>query len=422
VTGGVIGRGPSRTWRVAGGAVALLTILLVSTGPAAASVSSSNASQATAQSNAAEAATQAQVTELEAQIAQQQQQVAALSERFDQSTVHLEEVQWRLTQIRARLVADKTRSRAAHHQLQQDAINAYVNDEPATALSTMFSSTSGVDAVRDQYQNTAIGNIDAAVAAVQSDEHQLTATEGSLNSELQQAGTETAAVHQSDQSAQTATKAAETTLYEVKGRLAQMIAQQAAQEAAQQAAAAAAAVTAAARQQAAQKAAQDAQVAQTVGGGSAAATAATNAANQAAGSAGATNVVGSGNPEPAQGSGSIALTAAERYLGVPYEYGGASMSGLDCSGLTMLAWQAAGASLVHSAADQRNQSTPVPLSQVQPGDLLFYDLGGDGVDHVVMYVGSGPYGADTIIQAAHTGTLVEFDPIWYFGLVSAGRP
>ncbi len=71
---------------------------------------------------------------------------------------------------------------------------------------------------------------------------------------------------------------------------------------------------------------------------------------------------------------------------------------------------------------QRSESTPVPLSQVQPGDLLFYDLGGDGIDHVVMYVGSGPYGADTIIQAAHTGTVVEFDPIWYFGLVGAGRP
>jgi cell wall-associated NlpC family hydrolase len=88
----------------------------------------------------------------------------------------------------------------------------------------------------------------------------------------------------------------------------------------------------------------------------------------------------------------------------------------------MLAWKAAGVSLVHSAAIQYQASTPIALSQVRPGDLLFYDLDGTGIDHVVMYVGSGPYGADTIIQAAHTGTVVEFDPVWYGGLVGAGRP
>jgi cell wall-associated NlpC family hydrolase len=88
----------------------------------------------------------------------------------------------------------------------------------------------------------------------------------------------------------------------------------------------------------------------------------------------------------------------------------------------MLAWGAAGVPLLHSAEIQYQESTPIPLNQVQPGDLLFYDLEADGIDHVVMYVGSGPYGADTIIQAAHTGTVVEFDPVWYAGLVGAGRP
>ena len=88
----------------------------------------------------------------------------------------------------------------------------------------------------------------------------------------------------------------------------------------------------------------------------------------------------------------------------------------------MLSWEAAGVALVHSAALQAALSTPVTLSELQPGDLLFYDFGGTGIDHVIMYVGSGPYGPDTIIQAAHTGTVVSFDPIWYEGLVGAGRP
>jgi len=224
------------------------------------------------------------------------------------------------------------------------------------------------------------------------------------------------------QAAQTTAAATEATLTQVKGQLAQLVAQRAAQQAAAAAAAANAAASEAARRQAAELAAQAAQVADTFGAGSSAAVQAADAADQAAASAGATEVIGSGAPEAASGAGALALRGAERYLGVPYQWGGASASGLDCSGLTMLAWRAAGVDLLHSADIQYSESTRVPLNRVQPGDLLFYDLGGDGIDHVVMYVGSGPYGADTIIQAAHTGTVVEFDPVWYLGLVGAARP
>ena len=119
-----------------------------------------------------------------------------------------------------------------------------------------------------------------------------------------------------------------------------------------------------------------------------------NAANQASASAGATGVIGTGAAADGHRRGGAALRGAEKYLGVPYQWGGASTSGLDCSGLTMLAWHAAGVDLLHSAAIQYDESAHIPLSQVQPGDLLFYDLEGDGIDHVVMYVGSGPYGAE----------------------------
>jgi len=410
-------------WRSAVGGIVVVAAVVVATGSAAASPGgSADGAAPSVPTTTSVAGMQAQVAALEAQIAQQQQQVTNLSEQFDKSTVHLDQVQTRIAQIRARLVVDKDRYGVAHRQLQEDALNAYVDDAPATELNTLFSSTSDAGALRNEYQNTAIGNVDAAVVTVRSDEDKLVATEGALQAEAQQAESGTAAVQQSEQAAQNATTAAEATLSAVKGQLAQMIAQQAARQAARQAAAAAAAANNAARQRAAQKALEDAQVADTVGGGSAAATAATDSANQAAGAAGAPGAVGSGNPEQAEGAEAVALTAAEGYLGVPYEYGGASMSGVDCSGLTMLAWQAAGVSLLHSAAVQRSESTPVPFDEVQPGDLLFYDLDGDGIDHVVMYVGSGPYGADTIIQAAHTGTVVEFDPLWYFGLVGAGRP
>ena len=55
--------------------------------------------------------------------------------------------------------------------------------------------------------------------------------------------------------------------------------------------------------------------------------------------------------------------------------------------------------------------------------IYYYNLDGDGaVDHVVMYVGSGPYGTSTIIQAAHTGTNISYAPLFTFGLYGVARP
>ena len=70
----------------------------------------------------------------------------------------------------------------------------------------------------------------------------------------------------------------------------------------------------------------------------------------------------------------------------------------------------------HSAADQYAEFPHVSLNALEPGDLLFYDFDGTGIDHVVMYVGPTldgqptPYGSGTIIQAAHTGTVVTLRP------------
>jgi cell wall-associated NlpC family hydrolase len=120
-----------------------------------------------------------------------------------------------------------------------------------------------------------------------------------------------------------------------------------------------------------------------------------------------------------------AIVAAKKLVGVPYVWGGASKKGVDCSGLVMLGWAAAGITLEHSATAQWQESEPVPLAQLQPGDLLFYHFAHDGktaITHVVMYIGSGPFGRATILQAAQAGTAVAYAALYLGGLVSAGRP
>lgn len=127
----------------------------------------------------------------------------------------------------------------------------------------------------------------------------------------------------------------------------------------------------------------------------------------------------------AGGAGAVAVEAAVSQLGVPYVYGAESPGqGFDCSGLVQWAWAQAGVSIPRTAAAQYAALPHVSLSALQPGDLLFYyNLDGDNtIDHVVMFVGAGPYGDQTIVQAPETGQTVSYAPVWTAGLVGAAQP
>jgi cell wall-associated NlpC family hydrolase len=115
---------------------------------------------------------------------------------------------------------------------------------------------------------------------------------------------------------------------------------------------------------------------------------------------------------PATHGGVVGI--AMQYLGVPYVWGGASPSGFDCSGLVMYVYAQVGVSLPHSSYAQYGYGTPVSMSQLQPGDLVFFD----GLGHVGIYVGGGNF-----IHAPHTGDVVKISSLtgWYASTFVGGR-
>ncbi len=125
----------------------------------------------------------------------------------------------------------------------------------------------------------------------------------------------------------------------------------------------------------------------------------------------------------AQGNRAVAFAMSQR--GVPYSWGGETPGvGFDCSGLVQWAWARAGINIPRTTQAQWPVMFHVTYTNLQPGDLLYYyNLDGDHqVDHVVMYVGSGPWGVDTTIAAAHSGTTVSLAPLFTAGLIGAARP
>ncbi len=108
-----------------------------------------------------------------------------------------------------------------------------------------------------------------------------------------------------------------------------------------------------------------------------------------------------------------ALKAALAQVGKPYVWGAVGPDTFDCSGLMKWSWAQAGVAIPRTAADQQAWAIPVPISQLQPGDLVFF---GSPAHHVGMYVGNG-----TMVDAPHSGANVGVVPIWWGDLAGFGR-
>lgn len=110
------------------------------------------------------------------------------------------------------------------------------------------------------------------------------------------------------------------------------------------------------------------------------------------------------------------VTIAQRYFGIPYVWGGASPSGgFDCSGLTMYCYAQIGISMAHGATLQQQASTPVALSDMRPGDLVFFGNASFS-HHVAIYAGG-----QSVIEAPHTGDVVRYGALYGRGAWIGGR-
>ncbi len=132
------------------------------------------------------------------------------------------------------------------------------------------------------------------------------------------------------------------------------------------------------------------------------------AVNMAAGP-GASNVAaGPGSADLTSATRTAIVAYAKQFLGNPYVYGGTSLTnGADCSGFTMRIFEHFGIDTGRSSRDQAAKGKEIALSELQPGDLVFY-ASGDYINHVALYIGGGQ-----IIHASNSKTGIITSTAYY---------
>lgn len=328
---------------------------------------------------------QAKAAQIAQEIQTTGQQIDALDQKYEGAQAHKASLDQQITVTEGKIAKTKVSVAKDRATLRKVAVHAYLSDGSSASQNPLFAGNETQAEAAKVFNRVAEGDLGTAVAVLHTAQTQLNAQESTLRTQDQQAAQAVTVANDAFQRAQALEAQQQGALDQVKGQIATLVAQQQQAEAR------------------AQERAAQARLAFLAQSRPPTATLA---------------VDGSPPPPPSPGGGGMAaVRAAESQIGVPYVWGAESPgSGFDCSGLVAWSWGQAGVGLPHYSGAQMSDSTPVPVSDLQPGDLLFYGPGGS--DHVAMYVGGG-----AMIEAPYTGASVRITGVRLgTGFAGAGRP
>lgn len=322
----------------------------------------------------------AEAAALAARIDAANRRVDVLAERFNAAQLRVQQTDAQLAKLTADYAAADAAASKSQALLKAAAVNSYVRGGMST-VGSLLEQQPGQLAVANAYVRVAAGDQAEARDAARVARDDLKVRRAQLDATRQDATAALDAANKARSDAAKAVAAQQADLAKVKGELASLVAAEQQRQA----------EAIAARNRAA---------------------AASRAAATRTAVATASPLVSTA-PAPSSRAGA-AVAEAQRQLGKPYQWGAAGPDSFDCSGLTMWAWAAAGVSLPHYTGAQYSATTHIPLSDLQPGDLVFFY---SGLSHVGLYVGNG-----MMIHAPHTGDVVRYASIYSEGSpIYAGR-
>jgi cell wall-associated NlpC family hydrolase len=366
---------------------------------------------------------QTQAGQLAQQLDDQGQRISALDEQYNQARAQADSIGDKLAAIGPQLADSDRQLAAARQRLADASVDAYVRGGSSPLLGALIKSNATDYAVRKTYVNAALDEQRGALGGFDAARRNLLKVRDQLRAAQRQARAAADAIDANRNAIQATVTAQQTTMNQVtQPDMAPLVAQAAAaraqnaeaqgkQKFATLAAPASPTTTSAAPRG-------PAPAHPTGGSGSGPTTTARKASTPTTSapkpSSPPPSSAPTGTAPPVKAGASTAVNTAKAQLGKPYVYGGAGPDSFDCSGLTMYAWRAGGVGLPHSAAMQYDSISHISVSQLQPGDLVFFYT---PIEHVGMYVGGGQ-----MIDAPYTGAVVRYDSIYNPYLVGAGRP